>query len=106
MASKKKAGQGMADFLGARKHAFGIVYPDPDTLKRASTIIQKCLGGNPTGDEKRNWAFAVNGVVKKLQATTQWPFEYMAKYERSPMELPAHVLVHACGKMCGPTRLC
>ena len=87
----------MAEIMATRMHKFGLVCPDPDTLKRASAIIQQCFSGRPTANDKRSWAWHIKTVVKKMDATAHWPFEYIVDYPRSPMELPLHILEHAYG---------
>ena len=87
----------MTEVVAARMHKIGLQCPSPDTLKRASAIIQTCIGGQPTAVEKRHFAWDVKTHVKKLGASAPCPFEYIVAYPRSPMELPEHVLNHACG---------
>ena len=44
--------------------------PDPDTLKRASAIVQQCFSGRPTAKDKRLWALHIKTVVKKMEVAT------------------------------------
>ena len=59
--------------------------------------MQACNGKGGTDFEKRSLAHEVKGLVKKLDKTYPWPFEYIRQYPRSPFELPDTVLNHACG---------
>ena len=74
----------MQEIVAVRMHRYGIVCADAHTLKRASSIVQACSGKRATDDEKRDWAFEVKDMLKRLDKENTWPFEYIRQYPRFP----------------------
>ena len=84
--------------VGVRMHHFGITCPDHDTLKRASAIVQVIHNNKRvTREDKREFAWGVKRVIKKLDVDRPWPFRHIRAYPRSPLQLDADILNHACG---------
>ena len=97
-ASPNKGRDEIEDLLAQRMHRLGMVCPDPDTLKRASAIVQAVSSTRATKTDKRSSAHGVKKKLKQLDRITPWAFEYICIYPRSPFELPGEVLNHAYGE--------
>ena len=89
--------QDLIEIVGVRMHHFGITCPDPETLKRASAIVQVIHNKRVTREDKREFAWGVKRVIKKLDVDRPWPFRHIRAYPRSPLQLDADILNHACG---------
>ena len=88
----------LIEIVGVRMHHFGITCPDHETLKRASAIVQVIHNNKRvTREDKREFAWGVKRVIKKLDVDSPWPFCHIRAYPRSPFELDADILNHACG---------
>ena len=58
-ASPKKGRDEIESLLAQRMHRLGMVCPDPDTLKRASAIVQAVSSTRATPTDKRSYAHSV-----------------------------------------------
>ena len=89
--------QDLMEIVGVRMHQFGITCPDPEILKRTSAIVQVIHNKRVTREDKREFAWGVKRVIKKLDVDRPWPFRHIRAYPRSPLQLDADILNHACG---------
>ena len=64
--------------------------------------MQACSGQRATDEDKRCYARSIQAILKNLDKEHPWPFGDIREYPRSPLELPDHILDHACGKEVRP----
>ena len=106
----------IAEVVAGRMYGWGMVCPDAKTLRIASAIVQTCSGKRCKEEDKRQYARDIQSTVKTMERDAEkneniqkWPFEYILRYPRSPLELSVEILDHACGRgirPCEPAPIC